>query len=98
MEASDLLFGPVRFLIRFPWVIAVIGVALLIVGFAFRKGGWAVKLAAICWAAYAVWENWVQYQTPDADIRVDLLLIAPILLVVSIMALVALFVRRKRDG
>lgn len=44
--------------------------------------------AAAAWALYAAWEWLVKVRTPEADIRVDLLVIWPMLLVVSIVALV----------
>jgi hypothetical protein len=44
--------------------------------------------AAAAWALYAAWEWLVKVRTPEANIRVDLLLIWPVLLVASIVALV----------
>ncbi|MFO1304676.1 MAG: hypothetical protein U1F54_13165 [Burkholderiales bacterium] len=48
------------------------------------RWSWA---AAIAWAAYAAWEGWIRVVTPDANIRVDLLLIYPVLAVLSAWAL-----------
>jgi len=45
-------------------------------------------IAAAAWALYAAWEWLVLVRTPEANIRVDLLLIWPVLLVVSIVAVV----------
>ncbi|MGH9464403.1 MAG: hypothetical protein ACRD0X_02070 [Thermoanaerobaculia bacterium] len=43
---------------------------------------------AVCWAVYAAWEfammNWRPETTPSPEIRFDLLLIWPILLVLSV--------------
>jgi hypothetical protein len=36
------------------------------------------------WVLYAVWEWLVVWRTPEANIRVDLLLIWPVLLILSI--------------
>lgn len=44
--------------------------------------------ASIAWVGYAGWEWLVLRRTPDADIRVDLLLIWPLLAVLSIWGLV----------
>lgn len=48
-------------------------------------------IASIIWGAYAAWEWLVQIQTPEANIRVDLLLIWPVLAVVSAWALFRVF-------
>jgi hypothetical protein len=39
--------------------------------------------AAVAWALYALWEWVVQVRTPEANIRVDLLLIWPALAILS---------------
>jgi hypothetical protein len=44
--------------------------------------------AAAAWAVYAAWEWLVKVRTPEANIRVDLLVLWPVVLVVSIVALV----------
>jgi hypothetical protein len=43
--------------------------------------------AAVVWALYALWEWLVQVRTPEANIRVDLLLIWPALAILSAWAL-----------
>jgi hypothetical protein len=48
-------------------------------------------VAALCWCAYAAWEWLVVTRTPDANIRVDLLLIYPVLAAVSGWAIVRIF-------
>lgn len=47
----------------------------------------ALLAAAGAWALYAAWEWLVHVRTPDADIRVDLLVIWPALVIVSVWAL-----------
>jgi hypothetical protein len=42
---------------------------------------------AVLWLAYAIWEWVVLTKTPEADIRVDLLLIWPLIAVVTLGAL-----------
>jgi hypothetical protein len=44
--------------------------------------------AAAAWAVYAAWEWLVKARTPEANIRVDLLVLWPVLLVASIVAVV----------
>ena len=43
--------------------------------------------AAIAWALYAAWEWLVLVRTPEANIRVDLLAIWPVLAIFSVWAL-----------
>lgn len=50
----------------------------------------AFWLPAILWAAYAAWEWLVLRQSPEANIRVDLLLIWPIVAVATLWALAKL--------
>lgn len=51
-----------------------------------RRAWWPLAVA-IAWAAYAAWEGWIRVVTPDANIRVDLLLIYPVLALLSAWAL-----------
>jgi hypothetical protein len=44
-------------------------------------------VAAVAWAAYATWEWLILVRTPEANIRVDLLLIYPVLLILSAWAI-----------
>lgn len=44
----------------------------------------ALLVPAIGWLLYAAWEWLVVWKTPEANIRVDLLLIWPVLLVISV--------------
>lgn len=57
-----------------------------------RAPPWHVP--AIAWALYAAWEWWVNHETPEADIRVDLLLIWPVLVI--LMAYAAFRTLRSR--
>ena len=43
-------------------------------------------VAAAAWLAYAAWEWLVQARTPEANIRVDLLVIWPVLAILSLWA------------
>jgi hypothetical protein len=44
----------------------------------------ALLVAAAAWGLYAVWEWLVRVRTPEANIRVDLLLIWPVLALLSV--------------
>ena len=44
----------------------------------------ALIVVAVIWALYAAWEWLVVTRTPEANIRIDLLLIWPIVLIISI--------------
>ena len=43
----------------------------------------ALLVPAIGWAVYAAWEALVLWRTPEANIRFDLMLIWPVLLILS---------------
>ena len=70
--------------------LAIFGVALAFGGgYLWRRssgsphGARPLLVVSLAWAAYAAWEWVVQVRTPGADIRVDLLLIWPILALLS---------------
>jgi hypothetical protein len=44
----------------------------------------SLLIASAAWALYAAWEWLVQIKTPEANVRVDLMLIWPVVLIVSI--------------
>ena len=48
----------------------------------------ALLVAAVAWGLYAAWEWLVQARTPEANIRVDLLIIWPVLATASVWAMV----------
>ena len=67
--------------------------AALVIAALFAAGWWTrgtrpMMLAAICWAAYSAYEYKMQtdWCTGECNIRVDLLLFYPILLLVSALA------------
>jgi hypothetical protein len=47
-----------------------------------------MRAAAAAWGLYAAWEWLVQARTPEANIRVDLLVIWPVLALLSAWAIV----------
>lgn len=86
MDLSQLLFAPLRPFIAHPERIAAVAMVFIVMllGLKYRRGYWAWSLlwTVGVWAAFAVWE-WVLL-TQEANIRVDLLLIYPLLLGVTI--------------
>jgi hypothetical protein len=71
-------------------ILAVAGV-LLLVHFLLRMTGFgsgrhprALIVAATAWVIYAAWEWLVVTFSPEANIRVDLMLIWPVVLILSI--------------
>ena len=53
----------------------------------------ALLVPAVFWTFYAAWEWLVMIKTPEANIRVDLLVIWPVLLIVSIWFAIRAFRR-----
>jgi hypothetical protein len=52
-----------------------------------RRHSSSLLIASIAWGVYAAWEWLVQAKTPEANIRVDLLVIWPVLVIISAWAL-----------
>lgn len=48
------------------------------------KNAKSLLVPAIAWACYAAWELFVMLVSPEANIRVDLLVIYPVLAVLSV--------------
>ena len=85
-----------------PLTIAVIGLLLLVAyGVISRlplgrgRNLRPFLIAGIAWGIYASWEWLVLIRTPEADIRVDLLLIWPILAIISLWAIIQLVIVRR---
>ncbi len=51
-----------------------------------QKSNNALLVAFFAWVLYAVWESLVQFWTPEANIRVDLLIIWVVLAILSVWA------------
>ena len=57
---------------------------LRVTSFGEGKNAGALLVPAIAWALYAVWELFLMLKSPEANIRVDLLVIYPVLAILSI--------------
>lgn len=70
---------------------AAVQLGLRLTGSSSTRHPWAMTVVALSWLIYAAWEWLVLVRTPEADIRVDLLVIWPVLAVVSIWFTVKAF-------
>lgn len=73
--------------IAYPWLAAAIGAGFFLAGWSKRY--WGVTAVGVTWVLYALYELGMQQRwlcTGECNIRVDLLLIYPILLVASLAA------------
>lgn len=59
-----------------------------------RQAKWLLW-PAVVWSLWAIWELAIVLFSPEADMRVDLLLIVPLVLIVSAAGIIMLFVPRK---
>lgn len=78
--------------VEFPWLALLPSVAFGVAGYRWRRA--SIWVAAIAWLLYAVYETAMSRRilcSGDCDIRVDLLLIYPILLIVSGAAVLSAF-------
>lgn len=75
-------------------IAAILLILYIVLQFSTRRKGKPSKpilFAASAWVLYAAWEWYVIVKSPEADIRVDLLLIWPILGLLMIWAIFKLF-------
>lgn len=97
---TELLLAPLRALsifIAYPWFAAVIGALFVTLGWRARR--WGVVTVGVVWALYAAYETGMHQRwlcSGECNIRVDLVLIYPILLLASAGA--ALSLRRGRPA
>jgi hypothetical protein len=81
--------------IAYPWAALVVAAVFAILHVRRRRG--ALALAGGAWLLYGLYEYLIQYRIlcdGDCNIRVDLLLIYPVLIVLSLGAIISLFLRR----
>lgn len=90
------LFQTMAILIQYPWLAAVVGAALLVT--ARRSHRKTPVLVGISWLLYALYETGMKQRwlcTGECNIRVDLLLIYPVLLAGLVAAAVSLYRSRR---
>jgi len=85
-------------LIQWPWLALVPGCAFALAWYQCRRA--SVLVAALAWVAYFAYELGIRLRvlcTGECNIRVDLLVFYPVLIVLSIWAVVAILrVPRRR--
>lgn len=99
----ELLLAPMR-LFAFHPVAAFVVAGVFWIGFLNRhrytvRARWVLAIAAALWTLYAFWELWISnWRSPTGDlaIRVDLVLLAPALVIALILGLIQLFFGRTR--
>jgi hypothetical protein len=94
---DNLLMLPIAGYIQWPWAV-VIPSGLLALLFVFRRVPFLAIVAGL-WLAYGVYESLMKARvlcSGECNIRVDLLLIIPLLYLLSLIAIVKFF--RKRHG
>lgn len=83
------LLSTMGIFIQYPWLAALVGVALLALG----RGRRATAVAGIVWLLYAVYETGMKQRwlcSGECNIRVDLLLVYPLLLLLTLVGVVSL--------
>ena len=81
---------------QYPWLAAVIG--LLLVGLGWSRGRRTAIVAGVIWLLYAAYETAMLLRwlcSGECNIRVDLLLIYPLLLAITVVGLVSLLRSRR---
>ncbi|MCJ8160516.1 hypothetical protein [Acinetobacter zhairhuonensis] len=79
------------------WIAVAFFIAYLIVrNFSHKRRAKYLGITTILWLLYAAWEFLIKIKTPDADIRVDLLVIWPILFILSLFSIILLFFKCEK--
>jgi hypothetical protein len=81
---------------QYPWMAAVIG--LLLVGLGRARGRRTAIVVGVTWLLYAAYETAMRLRwlcSGECDIRVDLLLIYPLLLAATVVGMVSLLRARR---
>jgi hypothetical protein len=88
-----------------PLHILTVALFLLAAALAVRYSTWGagratglLLIASGAWALYAAWEWLVIWRTPEADIRVDLLLLWPVLAILTAWAVISVLRKPGRKS
>ena len=99
MDLTEILFAPILPFVDHPDRIAAVAILLWVMVLVLRAirhyWSWPLLWVASCWTGFAIWEWLVLLQA--ANIRVDLMLIYPLLLGITIWGLWA-GLRRRRES
>jgi hypothetical protein len=92
------LFSAMGILVQYPVLAAIVGALLVLIGR--RAHRRIVSGIGFVWLIYAAYETGIQQRwlcSGECDIRIDLLVIFPLLLISLIVAAMSLFVPRRRQ-
>jgi hypothetical protein len=79
-----------------PWIGIAIGIVFAVLGYTRDRP--SAVIAALLWVAYAVFEYKMRSQCSGGRcIRIDLLLILPVLFIASIWALIAVAIKTEKS-
>lgn len=84
---AELFVGKPQIILAVALTLLALYLLLLVMGWASSHRCRPLLIVALLWGAYAGWEWLVLIKTPEANIRVDLLLIWPLLALASLWAL-----------
>ena len=101
MNPFDFIYAPFSIFVAYP-AAALVPSALFALGSYLKKGPFT-GLASALWALYAGYEALMKFRvlcSGECNIRVDLLVLYPSLLLVSLAAIIEFLVRRRKapDG
>ena len=99
MKWDNLLVLPFVGFIQWPLAALAPAVLLGLAFFSNRKP--LIAVTALLWLGYAIYEYLMKVRvlcSGECNIRVDLLLIVPVLWILTIVAVVQFFRRRRTDG
>ena len=99
MKWENLLFLPFVGFIQ--WPLAALGPAAILGGAHFLRPRRLLAVTAVLWLGYAIYESLMKARvlcSGECNIRVDLLLISPLLWILTIVAVVQFFLRKRADG
>ncbi len=97
----EFLFLPFQIFVLFPPLAFIVAVAFLILFLNFSKRlktlNYLLLITIICWAIYGLWEIKMLYwsKTVVSPIKLDLVLIVPILYLISVFGLISYYRSRK---
>ena len=90
------MMAPWALLIGRPLLILMVGLLWGLTALTLPRSRLALVVNTVAWFAFAGWEGLIQAITPEANIRADMLLIAPLLSGLGLWGLVSILLRLKR--
>jgi hypothetical protein len=88
--------NPLALLIGRPLLILMVALLWGLAALALPRSRRALLANTVTWLAFAGWEGLILALTPDANIRADMLLIAPLLIGLGLWGLISILLRLKR--